>query len=299
MIRIIHAELLRLLRRRTMVIAAAPPLLFALVATLTVFSSARDAVGSGALTAGAAHRWRALAGTGGGTEAFAVGASFAGFLVFVTFIALHRRRVLRRHVPRPAAARSAPAARARRQAGRAPARRRPASSPWPRCSRSSCRWSSPPARTSRPREWFSASAAWATRPAGLRHRVGRRGRLGRLRHDPGRRSSARPRSPSASASPGPARSRTSSSTRGTAGYRCVPRPGAGVADPGRHHRAGHRPGRRHRRSSTPAWPPRSPSSSSPEGTSPPDDEGAVGCAVVRDIPTQLHTQPVRPAVSRP
>ena len=65
----------------------------------------------------------ALAGPGGGTEAFAVGASFVGFLVFVTFIALIASRVLRRHVPGAAAARPPPAAGDRRQAGRHPPRR--------------------------------------------------------------------------------------------------------------------------------------------------------------------------------
>lgn len=85
MIRVVHAELIRLLRRRTMVIAGAGALLFALVATLTVFSTAREVVvpgGRGGTTLAA------LAGGGGGTEAFAVAASFMGFLVFVTFIVL-------------------------------------------------------------------------------------------------------------------------------------------------------------------------------------------------------------------
>jgi ABC-type transport system involved in multi-copper enzyme maturation permease subunit len=83
--RIIHAELLRLLRRRTLLIAAAGAVLFAAVATLTVLSSAE---GSGAPSRQGGATLEALTGHGGGTEAFAVGASFAGFLVFVTFIAL-------------------------------------------------------------------------------------------------------------------------------------------------------------------------------------------------------------------
>lgn len=87
MTRIVHAELLRLVRRRTVLVLAAGALLFAVVATLTVFSSAR-ASGVGAPSRRAGTTLAALAGTGGGTEAFAVGASFVGFLVFVTFIAL-------------------------------------------------------------------------------------------------------------------------------------------------------------------------------------------------------------------
>ena len=103
---------------------------FAVVATLTVFSSP--------LVAGAADSRRggatlaALTGAGGGTEAFAVGASFAGFLVFVTFIALVGDRVLGRHVPGAAAPRPAPAAGDRR-----------ASSPGS--------WSSPPGSSRSPR----------------------------------------------------------------------------------------------------------------------------------------------------
>ena len=69
-----------------LLVAAAPPLVFAVVATLTVFSVGR---GDGRRGPGAAaRRWPRRTGDGGGTEAFAVGASFAGFFVFVTFIAL-------------------------------------------------------------------------------------------------------------------------------------------------------------------------------------------------------------------
>jgi ABC-2 type transport system permease protein len=85
MIRIINAELIRLARRRTMVIAAAASLAFAVVATLTVFSSAES---SGPASRQGGASLASLRGNGGGTEAFAVGASFAGFLVFVTFIAV-------------------------------------------------------------------------------------------------------------------------------------------------------------------------------------------------------------------
>jgi len=83
MTRIIKAELFRLLRRRTVLFAGAGALVFSAVATLTVFSSAQQTgvpsrQGGATLAALADH----------GTEAFAVGASFVGFLVFVTFIAL-------------------------------------------------------------------------------------------------------------------------------------------------------------------------------------------------------------------
>jgi ABC-type transport system involved in multi-copper enzyme maturation permease subunit len=85
MIRIIHAELLRLVRRRTVIFTAAAALVFSVVATLTVFSSAQA---SGVRSRRAGTTLAALADHGGGTEAFAVGASFVGFFVFVTFIAL-------------------------------------------------------------------------------------------------------------------------------------------------------------------------------------------------------------------
>ena len=85
MTRMIHAELLRLVRRRTLAVVAGAAVLFSVVATLTVFSSAQD-VGVPSRRAGTTLA--ALSGHGGGTEAFAVGASFVGFFVFVTFIAL-------------------------------------------------------------------------------------------------------------------------------------------------------------------------------------------------------------------
>ena len=87
MTRIIRAELLRLVHRRTLLITAAGCLLFSLVAALSVFSSA-EASGAGVASRRGGTTLAALAGTGGGTEAFAVGASFVGFFVFVTFIAL-------------------------------------------------------------------------------------------------------------------------------------------------------------------------------------------------------------------
>jgi len=85
MTRIIKAELLRLVHRRTLLIMAAASLLFSLVAVLSVFSSIES---SGVASRRGGTTLAALAGHGGGTEAFAVGASFVGFFVFVTFIAL-------------------------------------------------------------------------------------------------------------------------------------------------------------------------------------------------------------------
>ena len=85
MTRIIRAELFRLLRRRTVLLVLAGSALFATVSTLTILSTA-DATDVASRREGATLA--ALEGPGGGTEAFAVGASFLGFLVFVTFIAL-------------------------------------------------------------------------------------------------------------------------------------------------------------------------------------------------------------------
>jgi ABC-2 type transport system permease protein len=87
MTRIIKAELLRLARRRTLLITAAGSLLFSLVAALSVFASA-EASGTGLSSRRGGATLAALSGAGGGTEAFAIGASFVGFFVFVTFIAL-------------------------------------------------------------------------------------------------------------------------------------------------------------------------------------------------------------------
>jgi ABC-2 type transport system permease protein len=85
MTRIVRAELSRLLRRRNLIVAAIGALAFSAIASLSVLASAdantvRSRQGGTTLDQ--------LTGHGGGTEAFAVGASFAGFLVFVTFIAL-------------------------------------------------------------------------------------------------------------------------------------------------------------------------------------------------------------------
>jgi ABC-2 type transport system permease protein len=85
MTRIFKAELGRLLRRRTIAAGVAGAAVFAVVATLAVLTSAESA--RAALRRGGATL-EALNSHGGGTEAFAVAASFVGFLVFVTFIAM-------------------------------------------------------------------------------------------------------------------------------------------------------------------------------------------------------------------
>ena len=70
-------------------------------------------------------------------------------------------------------------------------------------------------------DWFSLASLGAGLRR-LRHRARRRRRLGRLRHHPGRRSSGRRRSPSASASPGPGPFENIIVDSWTAGYRCFP-----------------------------------------------------------------------------
>lgn len=87
MIRVVRSELIRLVRRRTVILLAAGAVVFAVIATVNVFSSATAASAAGPSLRGGTTL-AALAGHGGGTEAFAVGASFLGFFVFVTFIAL-------------------------------------------------------------------------------------------------------------------------------------------------------------------------------------------------------------------
>lgn len=84
MISVIRAELSKLMRRRVLVAAPVTAGLFAAVAAVAVFLSAQPA-GSGARGRGLSLD--ELAGAGGGTRAFATGASFAGLLVLVTFIA--------------------------------------------------------------------------------------------------------------------------------------------------------------------------------------------------------------------
>ena len=85
MTRIIRAELQRLLRRRTLLVTAVTSVAFAAVATLGVWAAART---SGPPADRGGTTVARLAAAGGGTEAFAAGASFIGFFVFVTFIAL-------------------------------------------------------------------------------------------------------------------------------------------------------------------------------------------------------------------
>ena len=85
---VIRAELQRSGRRRSLLLALGSALAFAAIASYAVFSSAGTTItsenGQGATLAD-------LAAAGGGTKAFAVGASFAGFLVFVVFIGLIAR----------------------------------------------------------------------------------------------------------------------------------------------------------------------------------------------------------------
>jgi len=86
MTRIIKAELMRLVRRRTVFVALGAALVFAVVATLTVYTSAKSTGIADSRQGGTTLA--ELAASRGATHAFAVGASFAGFLVFVTFIAV-------------------------------------------------------------------------------------------------------------------------------------------------------------------------------------------------------------------
>ena len=112
MTRIIHAQLVRLVRGRTIAVLVAATLLFAVLASLTVFGTASSEPAVGAASRRGSISLSVLQRASGGTEAFAIGASFTGFLVFVTFIAAiatefsggtwralllrdpHRRRVL-------------------------------------------------------------------------------------------------------------------------------------------------------------------------------------------------------------
>jgi ABC-2 type transport system permease protein len=82
---VIRAQLIRLLRRRTVIITLVGTVVFAAIAAATVIGSAK-AGGPG--LAGRPVTLGSLAGHGGGTQAFATAASFVGFFVFVTFIAL-------------------------------------------------------------------------------------------------------------------------------------------------------------------------------------------------------------------
>jgi ABC-2 type transport system permease protein len=86
LIRVVRAELGRLLRKRTVAVTAVASVLFALVATLTIFASATSSIRPTGRSDGTTIA--DLTARGGGTESFAVGASFVGFFVFVVFIAL-------------------------------------------------------------------------------------------------------------------------------------------------------------------------------------------------------------------
>ncbi len=79
------AELLKLRRRRVAVAVALTAIVFAAVAAVGVFLSATEAGDPGAAQRGVTVD--ELAQAGGATEAFAIGASFAGILVLVLFIA--------------------------------------------------------------------------------------------------------------------------------------------------------------------------------------------------------------------
>jgi ABC-2 type transport system permease protein len=85
MTNVIRAELYRLVRRRTRVIGGAVAVGFSFLAAFAIFAAA-DSVGPRSTQGGTTLAQ--LAAAGGGTEAFAVGASFASLLAFVSAIAL-------------------------------------------------------------------------------------------------------------------------------------------------------------------------------------------------------------------
>ncbi len=85
MTNIIRAELYRLLRRRTLVIGGLVAIAFSFLASFAIFAAA-EGVGTRSVQGGTSLA--RLAASGGGTESFAVGASFASLLAFVTAIAL-------------------------------------------------------------------------------------------------------------------------------------------------------------------------------------------------------------------
>ena len=84
MIRMFEAELLKLRRRRVAIAVIAGALAFAAVASAAVFSSATDGSEPGTQRGATVAE---LGQAGGATEAFAIGASFAGILTLVLFIA--------------------------------------------------------------------------------------------------------------------------------------------------------------------------------------------------------------------
>ncbi len=81
---VIRAELTKLTRRRVLLGAALAAALFAVIAALTVFAAAEPARTA---TPGRGPTLEQLNGPGGGTRAFATGASFVGLFVLVTYIA--------------------------------------------------------------------------------------------------------------------------------------------------------------------------------------------------------------------
>jgi len=83
---VIRAELIHLSRRRVVVLTALGAVLFAVIAATTVFGAAK--AGGPGFRGGREVTLASLAGADGGTQAFATAASFVGFFVFVTFIAL-------------------------------------------------------------------------------------------------------------------------------------------------------------------------------------------------------------------
>ena len=241
MTRIIHAELVRLVRRRTIAVLVAATLLFAVVATLTVFADSELRSCRRRCRPGEGPPLAALDGPGGGTEAFAVGASFVGFLVFVTFIALiatefsggtfralllrdpHRLRVIVGKVAGVLVVAAGVVALVE-------------------VLTFVVSWLVAPAKGVATAEWFSSPALGAA-IGNYAHRPRRRRRLGHLRHHPGRDlplGAARARRRLRLGRP----VREHRRRLVEHGLPVLPRPGAGVAHPGRHRRARHGPGRR-------------------------------------------------------
>jgi ABC-2 type transport system permease protein len=85
MTNVVRAELYRWVRRRTLIIGGVIAVAFSFVAAFAIFAAA-DAAGPRSTQRGTSLAQ--LAASGGGTEAFAVGASFASLLAFVSAIAL-------------------------------------------------------------------------------------------------------------------------------------------------------------------------------------------------------------------
>lgn len=83
--RMVQAELRRATRPRALAGVGLGAAAFAAVAGISTFAAASD---TAVVSRTGGVRLQDLTGAGGATEAFAVGASFGGFLVYVTFIAL-------------------------------------------------------------------------------------------------------------------------------------------------------------------------------------------------------------------